>query len=478
MDPITPTPSTTISKGSRQALLISGALVLLVLIALVGRQLLRTDIVNVSDSTITLSTDKLIYRTSSGSTVPVTVAVQGVTKDAPLVALKLTLDGLPENVILNEKEISGSGSTVIGRARVQRTGSKAIILVSDIEVVEDGPFLTLPLQVTADIPSADTSVVQTWSDPETGSAFISQVAIREGDNYVAHPIESGPLFRLSKQKCTARPACLDADPACKIMEPAEGWCPTPTSTPTLKCPELPQGCDVVTEVDGCTVCATDGGFAAMCPYCASGRQGAICPQRNGTYGYTCVAADTVTDDTCFTCPVVPPAPTDCPLVQLADGTITHVCPSPTATPTPTPTPVCPAGQVRCNGGCISETADCASPTPTISPTPTVGITPTPTGSGSTITPTPTGSSTPSPIPSPSPTTAPVQCSLPLRGDVNCDGRITIADLVLLADFLAGKAQLSESQISNANVAETAQGRVNLADAAAFVMFLTGQSLTL
>jgi hypothetical protein len=36
--------------------------------------------------------------------------------------------------------------------------------------------------------------------------------------------------------CAARPACLDAQPACKISEPAEGWCPNEIPTPTAFMP--------------------------------------------------------------------------------------------------------------------------------------------------------------------------------------------------------------------------------------------------
>lgn len=38
--------------------------------------------------------------------------------------------------------------------------------------------------------------------------------------------------------CTPRPACLDFQPACKIAEPTEGWCPTASLTPTMPAPVL------------------------------------------------------------------------------------------------------------------------------------------------------------------------------------------------------------------------------------------------
>lgn len=40
-----------------------------------------------------------------------------------------------------------------------------------------------------------------------------------------------PPATTSATLCMTRPACLDAHPACKIAEPARGWCPT--STPTV-----------------------------------------------------------------------------------------------------------------------------------------------------------------------------------------------------------------------------------------------------
>lgn len=54
--------------------------------------------------------------------------------------------------------------------------------------------------------------------------------------------------------CVTRPACLDAYPhACKIPEPAEGWCPmTPSPTdisklciPPVECPAPPVGCQYI-----------------------------------------------------------------------------------------------------------------------------------------------------------------------------------------------------------------------------------------
>ncbi len=428
MEP-TISPSTGTPSSTRNVWIVGGV-VLAIALALVGRQLLGTDIVGTDGSSVQLSTDKLLYRTSSGSTVPVTVSVKGVTADAKLAAVKMTLSGVPEYVEIDETAITGTGSTVINGAVAQRYGDKVVIVLSGIRVEEDGPFLTIPLRITDDPTDDLTRVVEMSSDKTAGSQLISQVAIEQGGDFLSYPLEDGPFFRLGQ-----------------VQE-------SPSASPTPNCPQLPAGCDAVTIVDGCTVCASDGGYAAMCPYCPQGRQGAICPRTDDQYGYTCVAVNPDSGinlpDSCFTCPTITPtptstiAPTDCPLVALPDGTITHVCPTPTPTPTGSGTIVSP------------------SPTPTS------------TGSGATMTPSPS----PTPTPMPSPTTAPIQCSLPLRGDVNCDGRLTIADLVLVADFLAGKAALSQSQVNNANVAETAEGRVNLADVVAFASYFSLLSPTL
>lgn len=45
-----------------------------------------------------------------------------------------------------------------------------------------------------------------------------------------------PTLQTVPSSCTPRPDCLDAQPACKIAEPANGWCtvtPTITESPTL-----------------------------------------------------------------------------------------------------------------------------------------------------------------------------------------------------------------------------------------------------
>lgn len=425
MEPtITPTPGT---PSPTRNMWIVGGVVLAIALALVGRQLLGTDIVGTGGSPIRLSTDKLLYRTSSGATVPVTVSVTGVKPESRLAAVKMTLSSIPEYVEINETAITGTGSTIVSGAVAQRYGDKVVIVLSGIQVAQDGPFLTIPLRITDDPTDDLTRVIEMFSDKTAGSQLVSQVAIEEGGDFLSYPLDDGPFFRLSQMQ------------------------ESPSASPTPNCPQLPAGCDAVTIVDGCTVCASDGGYAAMCGYCPAGRRGAICPRTDGEYGYTCVAVDPESGinlpDGCFTCPV----------------------PSATATAAPTPTPTlspnCDAGQKAClDGRCVALTEECPVPSST----------PTPTGSGATMTPSPS----PTPVPSPTPTTAPIQCSLPLRGDVNCDGRITLADLVLVVDFLAGKAALSQSQVNNANVAETAQGRLNMADAVAFAEYLSLRSPTL
>lgn len=42
---------------------------------------------------------------------------------------------------------------------------------------------------------------------------------------------SQPVSIPTGTRCRLRPACLDARPACRISEPAVGWCPTPKVTP-------------------------------------------------------------------------------------------------------------------------------------------------------------------------------------------------------------------------------------------------------
>lgn len=43
-----------------------------------------------------------------------------------------------------------------------------------------------------------------------------------------------PSVKPTAAACIPRPACLDIEPYCLIPEPADGWCPTPTATPSPK----------------------------------------------------------------------------------------------------------------------------------------------------------------------------------------------------------------------------------------------------
>ena len=604
----------------------AAALALVIALGLTARTV-RTDIVGVPGTDIRFAPEQDLYRSGSGTTFPVRLRVAGVPLGQTMRAARLVLDGWPANVSLSGVSVPQDS----GRAEFRRDGSRVIVLLEDLAIQAQGIVLVLMVSVNDDFPGSGPYPIRVVSDADPESIARSAIAVEtvpesieqfmvddgtlftlqsettasasqtggadgvlcsqevqrcSDGSYVARDPEKGCDFRpCPTTTCVPRPACLDADPPCMIaVQPEGGWCP---GGPPSGCPPVPTTCDALTVVDGCTICAGDAGFRAMCRLCPEGRRGAICPKQDGQYGYSCTAfdpaGDAVLPERCLVCPppTLPPEVTptpspsathrlslDFPYAAISAGqpltmtvcardaqgsivtsyrgvvrmsvyklnvtpieapveVVTHTfssedngchafanvvpftepgtfsmrihdinagealavfvevsIPTPTSTPSPTPTPICLPNGVYCNADSVTDLSCCSgrctasgstmvcvpSPTPTVTPT----TTPTPTGSGSTMTPSPS----PTPLPSPSPTTAPMQCSLPLRGDVNCDGRITIADLVLLADFLAGKAQLSASQISNANVAETAQRRVNLADAAAFVMFLSGQSPTL
>ena len=82
--------------------------------------------------------------------------------------------------------------------------------------------------------------------------------------------------------CTARPACLDATPRCLIAEPAGGWCPAITKTPT----------------------PTQSGPTPTGQFCAQ----VLTPARNNTtnackvFPNSCIPAGWTVDQTCAVTP--------------------------------------------------------------------------------------------------------------------------------------------------------------------------------
>ncbi len=153
--------------------------------------------------------------------------------------------------------------------------------------------------------------------------------------------------------------------------------------------------------------------------------------------------------------------------NFCQGPTTPPSPTPTPTPSPSPTPTCHDGEKLCNGVCVPGAIVCVSPTPTSTVTPPAMCDYAPPPEGCTLVPgpdynpsngcglilrcpsdtpepTPTPSSTPigTPSASPSPTstatTSPSACPLIIKGDLNGDGEVGIADLAKLAAYLAGR----------------------------------------
>ncbi len=55
---------------------------------------------------------------------------------------------------------------------------------------------------------------------------------------VQHQTNLFPKAAVSKPitNCRVRPLCLDANPPCRLAPPREGWCPAPTTRPSLSVP--------------------------------------------------------------------------------------------------------------------------------------------------------------------------------------------------------------------------------------------------
>jgi WD40-like Beta Propeller Repeat len=131
-----------------------------------------------------------------------------------------------------------------------------------------------------------------------------------------------------------------------------------------------------------------------------------------------VAGDTNNVEDVFVHALAIATPTPTP-THSPTPTPTH---SPTSSPTPTPTNSHTQTPSPTPTSVVTN-----SPTPTHSPTPTTTYSPSPT-------PTPTHSPTPTPSPVPTPTHTPRG---PIWGDLNCDGVIGAADVMLGLEFAAG-----------------------------------------
>jgi len=61
----------------------------------------------------------------------------------------------------------------------------------------------------------------------------------------------------------------------------------------------------------------------------------------------------------------------------------------------------------------------------------------------------------------------------IRGDVNSDGKVDIADVIILSKHLVGAADLTPTQRAAANVTQKPDGTIDVTDVLMIVRYLAG-----
>lgn len=183
------------------------AAALLIALATIGGRLLRTDLIRVEQSPITLSTHQNTYTAYKGAVMPVILKVDGVDPQHPLLGMKLTLVDIPSYITLEPNGAEGIGTSDIGRIIVNKVNEAYIIVAYDMNVTQPGELIRLNFKVGPNELPRTSSKVRIFNEAGTNTVLVSEIATKTASgSYISQTINSGTAFTIVPTDGTPPPA--------------------------------------------------------------------------------------------------------------------------------------------------------------------------------------------------------------------------------------------------------------------------------
>lgn len=238
----TPTPT-----GSNKAAMIAWAVAaaaLLIALATIGGRLLRTDLIKVESSAITLSTTQNNHSAYRGASMPVTIRVDGVDAQHPLLGMKLTLVDVPSYAMLEPNAAEGVGTSDIGRIIVNKVNDAYIIVAYDMNVTESGELIRLNFKISPNELPRTPSRVRVFNEAGQNTLLVSEIATKTGTGaYVSQTITSGTAFTITPMTGTPAPSTTpspspssNANTNGTVSSPSPSYLPIPPGKDTTEGP--------------------------------------------------------------------------------------------------------------------------------------------------------------------------------------------------------------------------------------------------
>lgn len=216
--------------GSNKTAMIAWAVAaaaLLIALATIGGRLLRTDLIRVDQSPITLSTVQNTYYAYKGSALPVVLRVDGVDANHPLLGIKLTLVDVPSYVTLEPTAAEGVGASDVGRIIVNKVNDAYVMVAYDMNITQPGELIRLNFKVGANDLPRSSSRVRVFNEAGVNTVLVSEIATKTGTGaYISQTIGSGTAFTITPMDGTPPPAT----PTPGTNANSNG---VPTATPTF-----------------------------------------------------------------------------------------------------------------------------------------------------------------------------------------------------------------------------------------------------